>query len=252
MSHDPLLGPSLGTSATTLWDTCAASLADGFDVVSWDLPGHGVSAAAGVPFTMADLADAVLDAVAPVLADRGAPDEPVHYAGDSVGGAVGLQLLLDHPDRIDTAVLLCTGARIGSPDAWLERAQFVRAEGTAAAVDGSRQRWFGPGFAKREPEVAEALLDALRCADPQDYAAVCEALAGFDVRDRLAGIHHRVLAVAGSADAPTPTSCLAEIAEEVRLGHLEVLDGVGHLAPAESPDLVARLITSWAGSARTR
>ena len=38
-------------------------------------------------------------------------------AGDSLGGAVGLQALLDAPDRIVAAVLLCTGAKIGDAEA---------------------------------------------------------------------------------------------------------------------------------------
>ena len=36
-----VLGPSLGTSATALWSACATHLTDAFDVVAWDLPGHG-------------------------------------------------------------------------------------------------------------------------------------------------------------------------------------------------------------------
>ena len=55
-----VLGPSLGTSAATLWTACAAGLTDAFDVVAWDLPGHGHNR--GVPeepFTMAELAAGV-------------------------------------------------------------------------------------------------------------------------------------------------------------------------------------------------
>ena len=36
-----VLGPSLGTSARTLWGACAERLTDRFHVVAWDLPGHG-------------------------------------------------------------------------------------------------------------------------------------------------------------------------------------------------------------------
>ena len=60
----PLLvvGPSIGTSVTALWSSCAARLAGRFHVVGWDLPGHGRSATTHEPFTMADLAAAVVDA----------------------------------------------------------------------------------------------------------------------------------------------------------------------------------------------
>jgi 3-oxoadipate enol-lactonase/4-carboxymuconolactone decarboxylase len=232
-----LLGPSLGTSAETLWGRCARLLRGRYHVVGWDLPGHGRSAPSTAGFDVAGLAAEVL-----ALADRIRPGTTFRYAGDSVGGAVGLQLLLDAPHRVESAVLLCTGAKIGEDAGWRQRAETVRAEGTQAVVNGSIQRWFGPGFARREPAVAGALLDALRATDAESYALVCEALATFDVRDRLGEITVPVLAVAGSDDQPAPPAGLARIAERVRAGRLVVLDGVAHLAPAERPQIVAGLL----------
>ena len=232
-----LLGPSLGTSAETLWARCAVRLTGDYHVVGWDLPGHGRSAPATAAFGVADLAREVV-----ALVDRIRPGAAFRYAGDSIGGAVGLQLLLDAPDRVEAAVLLCTGAKIGESAGWRQRAETVRAEGTHAVVAGSIERWFAPGFPQREPAVAGALLDVLRTADAESYALVCEALAGFDVRDRLDEIGAPVLAVAGADDQPTPPAGLKLIADGVRDGRLVVLDGVAHLAPAEQPDTVAALL----------
>jgi 3-oxoadipate enol-lactonase / 4-carboxymuconolactone decarboxylase len=231
-----LLGPSLGTSAATLWKPVAERLAERARVVAWDLPGHGRSPASG-PFRMPELAAAVL-----ALADDIAPGQRFCYAGDSVGGAVGLQLLLDAPERVTSAALLCTGAVIGDPELWRVRAATVRESGTESVVLLSAERWFAAGFADREPAVAAALLDALRDTNAECYALVCEALAVFDVVDRLPQITTPVLAIAGAQDIPTPPEGLAQIASGVRDGRLIVLDGVGHLAPAEAPDRVADLI----------
>jgi 3-oxoadipate enol-lactonase/4-carboxymuconolactone decarboxylase len=231
-----LLGPSLGTSAATLWKPVAERLAERARVVAWDLPGHGRSPASG-PFRMPELAAAVL-----ALADDIAPGQSFAYAGDSVGGAVGLQLLLDAPERVTSAALLCTGAVIGDPELWRVRAATVRESGTESVVLLSAERWFAAGFADREPAVAAALLDALRDTNAECYALVCEALAVFDVVDRLPQITTPVLAIAGARDIPTPPEGLAQIASGVRDGRLIVLDGVGHLAPAEAPDRVADLI----------
>jgi 3-oxoadipate enol-lactonase / 4-carboxymuconolactone decarboxylase len=238
-----VLGPSLGTSATTLWGACAARLTDAFDVVAWDLPGHGHNRSVpDEPFTMEQLAAGVLEVVDALLAARGETGGSFAYAGDSVGGAVGLQLLLDVPDRVGSAVLLCTGARIGDADLWAGRIDQVSTSGTAAMVSPSIERWFGPGFLEREPELGSALLHALQETEDAGYSQVCSVLAGFDVRDRLAEIGAPVLAVAGADDVATPTEKLREIADGVKDGRLVELDGVAHLAPAEAPDLVARLI----------
>ncbi len=238
-----VLGPSLGTSAATLWSACAAHLTDVFDVLAWDLPGHGHNTTVGdEPCTMAELAAGVLAVVDDVLAERGELDGSFSYAGDSVGGAVGLQLLLDAPDRVRDAVLLCTGARLGTVESWTERIEQVRASGTAAQVAASTERWFAPGFLDREPELASTLLHALRDTKDKGYVQVCGALRDFDVRDRLAEIEAPVLAVAGADDVVAPPAGLAAIADGVRKGELAELAGVGHEAPAEAPETVARLI----------
>ncbi|MGW4205436.1 alpha/beta fold hydrolase, partial [Streptomyces sp. NPDC004726] len=203
----PLLvcGPSLGTSATALWSQAAALLDDHFHVVAWDLPGHGRNRAEVTgDFTMAELAEGVLSYVDSLLAERGEADGSFVYAGDSVGGAVGQRLLLDHPGRITAAVLACTAARFGDERAWRERAELVRTSGTSAMVEGSATRWFRPGFTDERPEVARALLRSLQEADRAGYAAVCGALATFDVRADLRRIGAPVVAVAGAYDVAAP------------------------------------------------
>jgi 3-oxoadipate enol-lactonase/4-carboxymuconolactone decarboxylase len=241
-----VLGPSLGTSARALWSPCAAELSGSFEVLAWDLPGHGSNVANAKPFTVAELAAGVLAMVDDMLAERGEQGTSFAYAGDSAGGAVGLQLMLDARDRIDTAVLLCTGAKIGEPDAWHERAATVRASGTPVVLERSAANWFAPGFLEREPDVGATLLHSLQDADREGYAQVCEALATFDVRHRLHEITTPVLAIAGAHDAPTPPASLEEIAAGVKDGRLVVLDDVAHLAPAERPGEVARLIQAHA------
>lgn len=239
-----VVGPSLGTSVTALWAATAELLGDRFHVIGWELPGHGHGAPTTDAFSMADLAAGVLASVDTVLTNRGERHGTFAYAGDSVGGAVGLQLLLDAPTRLSAAVLTNTGAKIGEPEGWNDRAETVRSAGTASQIAGSTQRWFAAGFLEREPARGGALLHSLRDADAESYALVCGALAAYDVRGRLAEITAPVLTVAGVEDAPTPPASLEEIAVGVRNGRLVSLDGVGHLAPAEAPNTVATLITS--------
>jgi 3-oxoadipate enol-lactonase / 4-carboxymuconolactone decarboxylase len=244
-----LLGNSIGTSGTALWSASAALLGERFHVVAWDLPGHGQNTnPVSAGFTMAELAAGVLAFADRVLTDRGEPGGRLYYAGDSLGGVVGLQALLDAPDRIIAAVLLCTGAKIGDAESWRERAARVRALGTTVVINQSVERWFAPGFLEREPQVASRLLDSLRAADAEAYALACEALADFDVRSRLGEITVPVLAVAGAEDFATPPALLAEIVHGVQHGELQILDGAAHLAPAEAPEEVAELIMKHFGA----
>lgn len=232
-----LLGPSLGTSATSLWQQCAQRLTGQFCVVGWELPGHGGSPPA-TGFDIPALAAGVLS-----IADARGVDR-FHYAGDSVGGSVGLQMLADFPERVLAATLLCTSAQIGTPDGWKERAALVRASGTAALLDATPARWFGPGFAGRDAGTARALLSALAEADDESYAACCDALAGFDMRLRLSEIVTPVVVVAGACDPVVPAAHARRVATGVQHGRFIELDGVSHLAPAEAPEQVAALVSA--------
>ena len=97
------------------------------------------------------------------------------------------------------------------------------------------------------------LLHSLQDADDESYAQVCEALRRFDVRDRLAEVDGRVLAVAGSDDVATPPELLEEIAAGIAACRLVVLDGVG--PPARRPRCRPSSSSCWRSiwsRARTR
>lgn len=242
-----VLGPSLGTSAESLWGAAAPFLAHRFHLLAWDLPGHGISPMPAGPFSITDLASAVLSAVQNATGGTRVP--PFTYAGVSVGGAVGLDLLLNHGELISSAILLATAARFTGTN-WHERATNVRASGCPSMVEHSSRIWFSEGFLGRRPAQGAALLHALQEADSEGYARVCEALADFNVRDRLPEIAVPVLTIAGSEDPATPPAVLKEIAEGVTHGRVVQLDSAAHLPPVEQPARVATEIIIHADGAR--
>ncbi|GAA4192076.1 3-oxoadipate enol-lactonase [Microbispora amethystogenes] len=228
-----VLGPSLGTTLD-LWEPQLAALTRTWRVLRYDLPGHGGSPAAS-GFTINDLAAGVL-----ALLDRhglAQGDRRVAYAGVSLGGAVGTALALRAPDRVASLVLCCTSARFGTAESWRERAALVRAEGTKPLVEATRSRWFTAGFPG-----AERYLDMLRGADPEGYAACCDALAAFDVRDRLGEVRAPTLVIAGAEDPATPPAHAEVLAEGIPDAALLVVPGAAHLATAERPDVVTEAI----------
>ncbi len=231
-----LVGPSLGTSVEALWSECARLLADRFEVVGWDLPGHGRSRPAGAPYLVEDLAAEVR-----TVADEQREGRPAFYAGDSVGGAVGFQLALD-PGPVSAAVTVASAPRIGEPAGWHERAALIRRAGTPVLVAGSAERWFAPGFADRRPEVVSAMLEALMDADRASYAFACEALAAFDVRDRVAEFTVPVLSCAGRHDPVVPPDDLSAMLPGVET---HVFEDCSHQPPAEAPGAVAQVLADF-------
>ncbi|MBN6051680.1 4-carboxymuconolactone decarboxylase [Nonomuraea sp. RK-328] len=248
-----VLGPSLGTSAR-VWEPQLAALSGTFRVLRYELPGHGgspapapttlaptstpttlaptsmptTSTAASAPetaLTIDGLAEQVLELAEAVGM------ETFHYAGVSIGGAVGATLAARHPGRVRTLALICSSARFGEPEAWRERARLVRERGTAPLLEATAGRWFA-GPADR------ALLDDLAAADPAGYAACCDALAVYDLRGELAAIDVPTLVVAGRDDPATPPAHARELADGIPGAALVEVPGAAHLANVDQPEKV--------------
>jgi 3-oxoadipate enol-lactonase len=223
-----VLGPSLGTD-NGLFDDQVDALAERYRIIRFDLPGHGGSPIAPGPCTMARMAGDVI-----ALLDRVGVGR-FHYAGVSIGGAIGLQLALDHPDRLVSLTACASAARFADPPAWPVRAATVREKGTEAMVASRPGTWFTHQFADREPDTARRLVEMLRATSAEGYAECCEAIGAFDVRDRLSEIDVPTLTLAGAEDRATPPTMLQEIADGIDGARLVTVPDTAHLLNAEAP-----------------
>lgn len=217
-----VLSGSLGSSLA-MWDPQIPTLADRFRVLRYDHPGHGRSPLSE-DRTVAALAAQLLG-----LLD-GLGFVQVSFCGLSLGGAVGMRVALDAPDRIDRLVLCSTSARFATPEFWDRRAAAVRSGGVDAVADEVLDRWFTPGF----PDVRR-YRDMLVSTPAEGYARCCEAVRDWDVRGALGAVQAPTLAIAGADDPSTPPGELKAIVTEIPGSRLSVLDG-RHLVNVEQAD----------------
>lgn len=244
-----LLGPALGTAVAPLWGGVARELAGRLRIIGWELPGHGGAPAGTEDFSIEELAQGVLaaeDAVQEPL-----PESSFWYAGCSVGGAVGLQLLVDAPQRLRGAAVVASAAQLGDPERWSERAALVEAAGTPTQVIGSAQRWLTQDFIDRDAAagtgITTGLLHALQSADRHGYAQVCRAIAAFDLSGRLGEIVAPVLAVAGEQDPSVTAQAVRDWAQQVPGARFELIGPAAHMIPAEQPAALAEQIMALVG-----
>lgn len=241
-----IAGPSLGTAALPLWGPAVPYLKEHFQVVAWDLPGHGESKPSTQAFSLGELASGVIAMIDALRADGViAEGSKLYYAGVSVGGATALQLAVDYPGVFNGISSICSAAKIGTPEGWTERAELVAKAGTPTMVAGSAQRWFAPGFIEKNPVVSTDLLHSLQDADRFAYAHACGALAGFDVREQLASTTDPIIAINGAQDQVCPPTDTQFIAEHAPKGTAAVIDSAAHLAPAEAPEETAALLVDF-------
>lgn len=195
----------------------------------FDLRGHGGSPVPPGPYTIGDLGGDVLE-----LLDR-LGIRRFHYAGVSIGGAIGLWLAIHHGHRLRSLAVIASAARFADPPSWAARAATVRAEGTGAMVASRSGTWFLPSFAEESPKETERLLQMLRATSAEGYAACCEALGGFDVRDQLGSIATPTLVLAGADDPATTVDMMRVVAEGIDGARLVVIPDCAHLVNAERP-----------------
>ncbi|MFE5752429.1 4-carboxymuconolactone decarboxylase [Streptomyces massasporeus] len=237
-----ILGPSLGTT-WHMWDRQIPELIKQWRVFRFDLPGHG-----GAP---AYPAGSVGDLTTRLLATlEGLGVHRFGYAGCALGGAVGIELALRHPERLASLALIATSPRFGSADEFRQRGVIVRTNGLDPIARTAPERWFTGGFAAAQPAITEWAVQMVRTTDPGCYIASCEALASFDVRPELGRVGVPTLVLVGSDDQVTGPAEARTLVAGIPDARLAVVPGASHLVPVEQPAAVTDLLvrhfsTAW-------
>lgn len=240
-----VLGPSLGGNAQHQWTAVAELLKSTSLVVFVDLPGHALTSPwddEDAP-TLDTLAAAVMDVVREVREQH--PRLPVFFAGLSICGAIGLHLARDYSDELAGVAVLASAATVGEPDGWLERADFVEANGTQQLVDATRRRWFTAEFQARQPRTVAMLLEGVAATDDHSYAQLCRALAAHDLRADLENIRTPLLLVAGEMDESVPMNTVDLVASTVPGAELRVIDDAAHQVTVADPAEVAAALSAF-------
>jgi 3-oxoadipate enol-lactonase len=232
-----VLGPSLGTDVG-LFDPQVAALAQQYRIIRFNLPGHGGAPTPPGPYTIAGMAREVTGLLDQLGVER------FHYAGVSIGGAIGLRLAIEHPARMLSLTVCASAARFANPPSWHARAAAVRAEGTRTMLASRPGTWFTHRFAENQPHQAQRLLDMLLATTAEGYAGCCEAIATFDVRARLAEIRTPTLAIAGAEDPATPPDMMRLIVETVPRAEFRVVPDAAHLLNVERAEVVNDALTA--------
>ena len=215
-----------------MWDAEAQAFATDFRVLRPDTRGHGGSDAPAGDYSLERLAD---DAIA-VLDAAGVGRAVV--CGLSLGGLTAQAVALRRPERVAGLVLANTAARIGSADAWSQRAALVRGEGLAAIADIAMERFFSDAFRAVRPQVVCSFRAGLLAMLADGYAGCCAALRDADLSAEVAAVAAPTLVIGGARDISTPPAQTEALAASIP-GARHVLLDAAHLSNVERPEAFA-------------
>jgi pimeloyl-ACP methyl ester carboxylesterase len=234
------------------WLPQHSRLASEHRVISIDMPGFGLSQRMPAPTTLGSLSDSVWATL-----DKLGENRPVHLMGNSLGGAVAMQMLVDDPDRVST-LTLANSAGFGREVTfalrllsvpWLGRRLLTRIDQPAA------RRIERTLFVDRALVTEERVTMAVQIAQQPDFASVyveiARALGSFwgvaprwrgELLTRVRRTPKPTLVVWGERDLILPAAHLE--AARVALPHARtyLFPDTGHMPQVERPDAFAELV----------
>lgn len=243
--HGPwvMLSHGLATDLT-MWDELTEALKDRYRVLRYDARGHGGSAAPEGDYSLDLLvADAlgILDALG---------IEQSHFCGLSMGGMVGLGLVLDHPKRLRNAVI-ADSRHTTQPEfteAWLRRAEAVRKAGIEAIVESTVDRWSSAGLAERRPATITRMETMIRRTSPNGYRGCAAALARLNYGHRLGEIETPTLLICGSEDHGAPPENTRQMHAAIKGSRFVEIKQAGHISNIEQPAIFAKAVLDFFGN----
>jgi magnesium chelatase accessory protein len=242
-----------GTGASThSWRGLAPLLARSCRVVAMDLPGHGFTGA--LPRGSASL-PRIADAVAALV--RTLDATPAIVVGNSAGAAIGARMALDGSVR-PRALVSLNGALLplsGLAGAFFSPvARLLAANSLAATMFSWRAQ--DPAAVRRLMASTGSSVDARSLElygrlvrNPGHVDGTLQMMAGWELeslqRD-LPRLHVPTLLLVGTNDGTVPPTEADRVRRILGTACIERLQGLGHLAHEEQPQLVADSILRFA------
>ena len=225
-----MLSHGLATDLS-MWDELTEALKDRYRVLRYDARGHGASAAPAGDYTLDQLVDdaaGILDAL---------DVKQTYFAGLSMGGMVGLSLMIRHPHKIKGAVV-ADSRHTTTPEftkAWHDRIAAVRKSGIEAVVASTVSRWSSEGLGVRNPAAVARMEKMVRGTSVNGYCGCAAALAQLNYGSRLNQITAPALVMCGDEDHGAPPENSRQMTAMIAGARFVEIKQAGHIANIEQP-----------------
>jgi 3-oxoadipate enol-lactonase len=214
-----------------MWDDQLSELTEEFDMITYDLRGHGETEATAGTYSMELLADDLKGLI------DGLGVEQVVLGGFSMGGYVALAFYKKYPASVHSLLLLDTRHQADSEQAAQGReqlAQTVERDGVSALADSLPARMLTEATVSNRPEVVAKAREMILQASPQGVAGAARGMAARpDQTSLLPNIAVPTLVMVGEEDAVTPPADSEYMAATIPSAKLVKLAGAAHLSNME-------------------
>jgi len=218
------------------WIEVLERLPEEYHAYALDLRGHGQSDRSG-SYQLADMVDDIY------AFSRELGIGQFSYVGHSLGGKIGYQFALDHPEVLKTLILAAPAPAHDfiPPD---QRAAFLDTVRSAfGSAEGMREFFRQTSTPPGEELLKELINDALT-ADSAAKEEIAVWWTSTNLEPRLGDITVPTLIVAGGKD-DLPVDWERRYANAIKGCRFEIFEGCGHFIPIERPQKFVDLLTSF-------
>jgi pimeloyl-ACP methyl ester carboxylesterase len=227
-------------SSTRDWEMQVEPFSKTYQVVVYDVRGHGVSDKPSGPYSIPLFAKDAIELI------KALDIAPVHVVGISMGGMIGFQLAADAPELIKSLVVVNCGpgmiVKTFKHRIQLFQRQFiVRIMGMQKMGEVLSKRLFPKAG---QEEIREIFVERWAENDPRAYRESLKAIVGWTVMDRLDKIGCPVLVIAAVEDYTTVETKVRYV-KKLHRGELVVIEDSRHATTADQPEAFNQVVMEF-------
>ena len=219
-----------------IWAEQVRAFAPTHQVITYDLLGHGRSAAVSENAAMGDWTHQLEKLVEELKLGR------FSLVGFSFGGLIAQDFAAKHADRIEKLALMNTvyDRSVAQKASVLARLEVVKREGPQATIPAALSRWFSSQFAESHTDVMDHYAMMLRGNDATSFvtAYTCFAKADRDLVGVLAKFNRPALVMTGELDTGSTPDMARKLAGVIPGAGYSIIAGGRHMMPVEMPEEV--------------
>ena len=228
----------------TGWALVLPEFSKHYRTLALDVRGHGGTSKPDQPYSIKGFSEDFYSFMKQLNISR------AHLLGLSMGGAIAQQFALDHPEMIQSLVLVSTFSYIDEQAhrAFARLGQSLKEGGYPAFFDEVVKLAFTPRYIAANPgPLAELKAKRIAINSPVAIGRATEACLAFNLKNEIAKISIPTLVVSGRNDVFTPVHLAEQIHRSIRGSEWKVLEDVGHNLYLEKGPEMAQIVLDFLG-----
>ena len=212
-----------------IWDYCVGDLAEHRTLITFDLPGHGLSPVPDNNYSIEDISKSLLESLSLAHIDK------ADFLGLSIGGMILQHFASVNASMVDKLILVDTTFKYSKDWQlnWTERARISREKGLESMLEKLLEAFFTPEYLNKGSADIDYCREVISRMSGEGYALACEALSRCNLEKSVNSITSETLILCGDQDNDLFKDATLWLAQNIPNSQYEWLSPAQHLSPLE-------------------